>query len=152
MTNPKSSVRHQAGFTLIELMVVLAIIAIVAAIAAPDYRSSIEASRATSAANHLLGTLQFARSEAVAKRTRVTLCSSSNGSACGGTWANGAIVLTQAGEVLRSLPSNSDVSVSGDSITFKNDGTTTATDLTISSGSHASKTISINIAGYAKIN
>ncbi|TXH92700.1 MAG: prepilin-type N-terminal cleavage/methylation domain-containing protein [Pseudomonas sp.] len=138
--------RHQ-GFTLIELMIVLAIIAIVALVAAPDYQSSIASSRKTSAANNLLGALQFARSEALTRRSDVTVCASSNGSTCSGSdWSTGGVVL-DGSTLLRSIPAAPKVAISGNAITIKSDGTTTASSISVDD-----KTVSINIVGHAKIN
>jgi type IV fimbrial biogenesis protein FimT len=136
------------GFTLIELMVVLAIIAIVAAVAVPSYQSSIEAGRKTSAINNLLGALQFARSEAVTRRSdQVKVCASGGGNACSGTdWSAGGVVLDGT-TLLRSIPPSPGVSVTGDAITFNDDGTTTASSINI-----AGKSISVNIVGAAKLN
>lgn len=136
------------GFTLIELMVVLAIIAIVAAIAVPSYQSSIEAGRKTSAINNLLGALQFARSEAVTRRSdAVKVCASGGGNSCSGNdWSTGGLVLDGA-TLLRSIPPAPGVVITGDAITFNNDGTTTASTLSV-----AGKTLSVNIVGAAKIN
>jgi type IV fimbrial biogenesis protein FimT len=138
------------GFTLIELMVALAIIAIVAAVAVPSYQSNIAAGRKTSAANNLLGALQFARSEAIVRRSAVKVCASTDGSSCSGTdWSTGGVVLEGA-TVLRSIPPASDVAITGNAITFKSDGTTTASNVTV--GSAPAKTVSVNIVGHAKIN
>ena len=57
--------RHFAGFTLIELMVVVAIVAILAAMAAPSYRDMIDRSRVRSAADDVLSVLSNARGGAV---------------------------------------------------------------------------------------
>ncbi|MDF3193914.1 GspH/FimT family pseudopilin [Pseudomonas sp. 1928-m] len=136
------------GFTLIELMVVIAIIAIIAAIAIPNYQSSIDAGRKTSATNNLLGALQFARSEAVIRRSnKVKVCASADGNTCSGSdWSTGGVVLDDT-TLLRSIPAAPDVTISGNAITFKNDGTTTASSISVTGG----KTISVNIIGHAKI-
>src|SRR5690606_994659 len=122
--------RHQ-GFTLIELMVVLPIIAIVALVAAPDYQSSIESSRKTSATNNLLGALQFARSEALTRRSDVRVCASSDGTTCSGSdWSTGGVVL-DGSTLLRSIPPAPKVAISGNAITIKSDGTTTASSISV---------------------
>lgn len=51
-------VRQQKGFTLVELMVVVAIIAIIAAIAFPSYQESVRKSRRTEARDMLLNAAQ----------------------------------------------------------------------------------------------
>lgn len=57
--------RRSAGFTLIELMMVVAILAIVVSIGVPSFNTMIKNNRLTAASNDVAGSLHFARSEAV---------------------------------------------------------------------------------------
>lgn len=54
-----------SGFTLIELMIVVALIAIIAMVAVPGFSSLIESNRHKSTTNNVIGILNYARSEAV---------------------------------------------------------------------------------------
>jgi type IV fimbrial biogenesis protein FimT len=65
--------RKNAGFTLAELMVVIAIITIVSAIAMPNMLTWRQKHRVGSAARDILNALQIARSEAVRDDEVVTL-------------------------------------------------------------------------------
>lgn len=143
----KPSLNQSSGFSLVELMVALAILAIVVAIALPDYQSSMASNREASASNILLGTMQFARSEAVTRRTPVTVCPSQNASTCGSDWSSGGVVRTSPGAVLRAIPAARDVSIGGTAITFRSDGTSTGGRLTVGS----TRAVSVNAIGFAKI-
>lgn len=87
------------GFTLVELMITLAVLAILLAIAIPSYQTFILNSRMSSISNDLLGALQLARSEAIKRNSRVSVCKSAGGGACtnAGTWAQGWMVFVDNG-------------------------------------------------------
>lgn len=99
----------QSGLTLIELMVAVAVLAILLSIGIPSFQSLVAQNRATSAANELQSTLQFARSTAIAQARPVTVCAADFGfspprCATGTTavnWSGGWIVFLQGGQVLR---------------------------------------------------
>jgi type IV fimbrial biogenesis protein FimT len=68
--------REEKGFTLIEVIVTIAIVSILAAIAVPSYRYVINSSRVSSDMNSLLGSLQYARAEALKRGLAVVVCAS----------------------------------------------------------------------------
>ena len=70
--------RAQAGFTLLELMVVVAIVGVLMAVAIPAMGNFIRNGRITAAANDVMAALHFTRSEAIKRRQPVTLCTSAN--------------------------------------------------------------------------
>jgi len=70
--------RAQPGFTLLELMLVVAIASVLLAIAVPAMGNFIRNSRITSAANDVMAGLHFTRSEAIKRRLPVTLCTSAS--------------------------------------------------------------------------
>ena len=60
-----SSRSSRRGFTLIELVIVVALISIVAVYAVPSFGRLIESNRVSSTANGIMGMLRYTRSEAV---------------------------------------------------------------------------------------
>jgi type IV fimbrial biogenesis protein FimT len=87
---------RQTGFTVTELLVVMAIVAILLGIGVPSYRYITNSYRMSAEVNGLLGDLQYARAEAIRQGQTVTACVSNNGTACTGgvNWANGWIVFS----------------------------------------------------------
>jgi type IV fimbrial biogenesis protein FimT len=61
----------QAGFSLVEMMIVVVLLAIIAAIAVPSFTQMIQNSRIRTAAESIQNGLQIARAEAVKRNARV---------------------------------------------------------------------------------
>ncbi|MES2999609.1 MAG: GspH/FimT family pseudopilin [Pseudomonadota bacterium] len=82
------------GFTLIELMIVLAIVSILAGASIPSMQSLVRSIRLSSATNDFIAALTITRSEAVKRHGRVVMCKSPDGLACAaaGGWEQGWIV------------------------------------------------------------
>lgn len=93
---------NQTGVTLVELMITLVVLAIILAIAIPSFENTIASSRLAGVTNDLNGSLALARSEAIRRGQRVTVCNSNDGQQCAaaGNWGSGWIVFvdtTRAG-------------------------------------------------------
>jgi type IV fimbrial biogenesis protein FimT len=91
------------GFTLVELMVTVAIASVLLAIAAPNFLSLSSSNSAKNAANRLLDSLAYARSEAVTRSVNVTVCSKAIGSnTCAGAnvWVGGWLIYIEGAGTL----------------------------------------------------
>lgn len=125
---------NQRGFTLLELLIVVAIVAILAMLAVPSYRTMMLNNRLAAATNDLLADLALARSESSRLGKRITLCISSNGTSCdsGTAWQSGRIIfvdestsgtmgVVDSGEtVLRVTPADAQSSVTITAAGFTN--------------------------------
>lgn len=76
MKNSTLSSRDQEGFTLVEMMLVVAVLAVLGALAMPSFTTMIANQRVSSAAQELQTLLQYARAEGVYKRTQSTVTAS----------------------------------------------------------------------------
>jgi len=89
--------RSQTGFTLIELIVVMAVAAILLGVGVPSFTSAIKNSRQSSSYQSVVGALFLARSEAVKRAAAISVCSRKNSAECGGAydWKDGWIVFSE---------------------------------------------------------
>ncbi|MEL6951300.1 MAG: GspH/FimT family pseudopilin [Pseudomonadota bacterium] len=87
----KAQERRQRGYTILELMMTIAVIAVIAGFAVPSFLSTMNANRIVTDNNELISTLAFARSEAIKRGQRVTLCPTADQAACAttGGWEQG---------------------------------------------------------------
>lgn len=72
---------RDSGFSLIEILVTISVLAILLALAAPSLQALARNNRLTGLTNDLVSTLNFARSEAVKRGGRITVCKSANSGA-----------------------------------------------------------------------
>lgn len=136
--------KRQRGFTITELMVVVAIIAILLGIGLPSYRYITNSYRMSAEVNGLLGDLQYARAEAVREGQTVTACVSTDGATCTGgvNWAKGWIVFSD--------PNNNQTVDAGETVLRKQSqftGTTTTQDTFNASGTLTA--VTYNREGFA---
>lgn len=87
--------RAAAGFTLTELMIVVAIMGLIAAIAAPSMADMVRTQRLRTASFDVFAALNLARSEAIKRNGPVTITPNN------GTWNDGWITRDQYNNVLQ---------------------------------------------------
>jgi type IV fimbrial biogenesis protein FimT len=119
---------HNRGFTIIELMVSLSIAAILLTMAVPAFNSSQLSTQLRSAANNLVASAYFARSEAIKRNAVVRLCVSADGATCStGNWRQGWIVTAGAEVLHREMPlsNNYRVVAASDNFDFQPTGVDT---------------------------
>lgn len=148
--SPPSAYLHtQRGFTLIELMIIIALVGIVAAIAIPNFTQFINKSRTQSLNNEMLALVQYARTTAVEQKTFMRVCKES------GRWTVKK-TCTDAAEVQRRLdvPPGSTVNPAVTSVTeilFRYNGTSTDTTLLTCQGTDYANGYTIDIKASGSV-
>ena len=97
--NASPPVPRQSGFTLIELFVAITVVAVLSAIGIPALRNFTLQQRIGTTVQELQLDIALARSEAITRASSVSLCTSSNGTACTATgWEGGRIIFTDTNQ------------------------------------------------------
>lgn len=100
---------RQSGVTLLELMIAIAVLGVLLTVAVPGFNQLVLNNRQVAATNEFVGGIQLARSTAITRNSRVTICASSAQASCdGGNWSEGWIAFVdvngnqdrESGEVL----------------------------------------------------
>lgn len=84
--------RMRKGFTLLELMITVAITVILVALAWPSFQDFIRRNAVIAQTNQLVASLQYARNEAVSRRSVTGICASTDDISCTSndyTWEKG---------------------------------------------------------------
>jgi type IV fimbrial biogenesis protein FimT len=124
----KAMPRAAAGFTLVELMIVLVIVAVVVVMAGPGFMEASLNSKLKTSTNALLSSVYSARGEAIKRNVPVRLCASADGSSCAtsGDWEQGWVVLDPNDVVIESQqalpPGYKMTSTGGLTLTFQPSG------------------------------
>jgi len=94
MIQPKR--RPGSGFTIVEVIVVLAVASIIIGIATPSFMSIIANNRVATASNELVTALNLAKSEAIRTGQNTVMCKSSSGDQCdsSASWGDGWLLFT----------------------------------------------------------
>ena len=140
----------RAGFTLVELLVVIAVLVILATVGIPNFGPTVANGRATAAANDLLGALQLARSEAVRLNEPVDLIPEDPNN-----WALGWTI-ERDGTVIREREALARVTITGPAeMEFGSAGNAVPADsfqITANGGGNPQRCLTVTASGSAAVN
>lgn len=136
--------RAHKGFTLIELLIFVLVAAILLGLAVPSFVTLTKNKRVTTNTNEFVSTLALARSEALKRVARVTVCKSANGTSCttSGGWEQGWIVFNDL---------DNDAAVDGGSETVLKYVSALSTGTTLRGTSNVANYISYVSGGQTKL-
>ena len=92
--------KKSAGFTLIELMVVIAIASILMTLAVPSFKQMIQSNTISSNVNNFLADMRYARSESVRRGGGVVMCRSDNPEAANANCGTGSTTGWESGWII----------------------------------------------------
>lgn len=138
------------GFTLIELMVVVALAALMAGLAAPSFKSFVAGQRVKTAASDFAMATLFARSEAIKRNADITITPASSGAS---GWKDGWTIAFGATS-LASQQAYSGVAFEGptSAITYQSTGRLSAsvTTMTITGQDGSVRCVAIDLSGMPR--
>jgi len=144
-----------AGFTLVEMMVVVAVFAIMAAVAIPAFMSLLPGMRLNGAARQVAGDLMAARMKAVKlnQDTKVFFTSSSQYSICDDADNDGTVVFGEGDVKNRNIQTEyHDVTLTKTANpAFQARGTSSGTTVTVTNPSGSKKDVKVAFTGRVKI-
>ena len=82
------------GMSLLELLITTGILSILLGISMPEFKELAQSVSGDATLRKLATAIQLGKSTAITNKATVTLCPSTDGSACGGSWQDGVLVFT----------------------------------------------------------
>lgn len=95
MKSPSQPLCPPRGVTLLELIVAITVLAVLAGIGVPAFSNIMRSNEIAAGSNNLLSALILARSEAMKRGVRVSVCpSNATANGCTEDWSNGLLVFS----------------------------------------------------------
>jgi type IV fimbrial biogenesis protein FimT len=150
--------KNNSGFTLVEMLTVMAIVAILLAVGIPGMRSLIASQRVRTAASNLQAYLNLTRAEALKRNANVTLSPNSSTD-----WTTGWHIADGSGTTLYTTAAVTSVVIAGgssttlpSSVTYRGTGRLTSTVDVIfkfsASGTSTYRCVEVDLTGLAIVN
>ena len=92
----KHSIAHTFGFTFIELLVAIAVFSVLLGIGIPSFNDALHSHQAKGVVQKLYSSYQYARTEAVTRGKKITLCGSDDGVSCSVIWQKSLLIFEDA--------------------------------------------------------